>query len=121
MANVNTLLAAQTAAMLEALGDVTAITVTPAGGVARTIKAIVLRETRTEEYVERLANMYNTLEICISARNDTEGMLTPKELTRTQAPDVFVIDGYTWILLRVLERNNAGMHRLKLMDQGKGS
>jgi len=108
--------AAFTSPGLDVFGET--IAYTPNGGSVRNISAVVARETRAPVYNETGRNFYNTMEIHISADDDVSGVVTPKELRNGGDADTCVIDGQTWLLQRVLERNVAGMHHLLLFDEG---
>ena len=94
------------------------VTYTPSGGSPKTIKAIIERESREGVYGGEDENMNNTIMIHISARNNTEGQVTVKEMKRSQAPDTVAFDGKTWTVLRELTPTLAGMHSLLVFDQG---
>lgn len=93
------------------------VTYTPVTGGAKTIKAIVQRESRQGEYGGGETNETNSIIIRISARNDTEGQVTVNEVESGNAPDTVTIDGKIWIVQRKLSAGaNAGTHKLLLQD-----
>ena len=96
------------------------VSYTPSGGQEKTIKAIVQRESRSDEFgAGAQTNDYNTMVIRISARNNTEGHVDVQELEAGAAPDVVEIDGKTWIVQRKLSAGPmAGTWRLLLSDAG---
>ena len=102
---------------LQLMGE--SIAIIPHGSSQRSILAIVHRDTRTAVDEFEIRNVYNTIEIEISARNDVEGRVTPAELRHGGDFDKFVFDGLTWGLQRVKLRNVAGRHHLILFDGGK--
>ena len=112
----DTLLSDAVEQVLDQYGE--SVTYTPAAGAPKTIVAIVARETRAPEFDEQIVNQFNTMEVTISARSNTEGHVTPLEFGKARAPDSVTIDGATWKVRRVLERNLCGMHRLLLSDGG---
>ncbi len=115
------LMARHTPRFLAAFGDQETIQITPYLGVERDIQAIVYREDRMPEAEFQGRNVFNTLVIQISSRDDVEGLVSPTEIKRPGIFDSFVIDGLNWGLRRILERNIGGMHKLELWDGGSGS
>ena len=95
------------------------VTYTPAAGGAKTIKAIIQRESRAGEYDGQEVNEINSMVIRISARNNTEGHVAVKEVESGQEPDEVTFDGNVWIVQRKLSAGPvAGMWRLLLQDAG---
>lgn len=94
------------------------VTYTPSGGVGKTIKAIIERESRDDAgFGGAEENMGNTTVIHISARSDSEGQISVTELKRAATPDTVTFDSITWIVQRKLTPTLAGMHTLLVMDQ----
>lgn len=94
------------------------VTYTPSGGDAKTIKAIIERESREGEYGGEPENAMNTIIIHISARSNTEGQISVTEMTRSTAPDTVQFDSKTWIVQRQMTPTLAGMHTLLVFDKG---
>lgn len=95
------------------------VSYTPSGGNAKTIKAIIERESRDDAgYGGASENMGNTCVIHISARSNSEGQVSVTELDRDTAPDTVTFDTLTWIVQRKLTPTLAGMHTLLVMDKG---
>lgn len=89
------------------------------GVVSKTIKAIIQRESRAGEYDGQEVNEINSMVIRISARNNTEGHVAPKEVEAGQVPDTVTFDGNVWIVQRKMSAGPmAGMWRLLLQDAG---
>lgn len=88
-------------------------------GNAKTIKAVVQGEARNEEFTGQGFNDYNGTVIEISARNNTEGHVSPTEQNRSGTPDVVIIDSRRYTVQRKLfEQPVGGMWRLQLFDGG---
>ena len=98
------------------------ITYTPAGGAARTIKAIIFEETRTEHAEASATEEFESIEIQISDQDDTNGVISPTVYGFLgQEGDSLVMDvgqgNETWYVKRGLENNVAGMHTLGLTSK----
>ena len=67
------------------------IVYTPQSGSPKTISAIILKESFVTHFAETDYQPYDSVEIMISSRNDTEGVITPKLMARDGAGDQFIM------------------------------
>ena len=85
------------------------ISYTPQGGVAKTIKAIVQRETRPRVSMNSQELDHDEMQVQIRGDSDTLGETTPKEFGEEgNTGDSFTVSGETWYVAELLNRKPVG-------------
>src|SRR3990167_9877217 len=85
------------------------ISYTPQGGVAKTIKAIVQRETRVRVSMNSQDLDHDEMQVQIRGDSDTLGETTPKEFGEEgNTGDSFTVSGETWYVAELLNRKPVG-------------
>ena len=107
---------------LALFGD--SISYTPAGASAKTISAVILKDTLKTVFDTGTSVLnYDLMEIYISSRNNTEGQVTVKVrgkdgVAGTSNGDSLVISSVTWYVRKLLNSSEAGMHKLLISTTG---
>jgi hypothetical protein len=100
------------------------VTYTPAGGSAKTIKAIINKDTLESTFNTGTSlKNFDILEVFISARSNTEGQVTVSVRNKDAVVgvsngDTIVINSVTYYVRKIISNNEAGLHKLLVSTTG---